>query len=112
MKGLLKRDGGIARLADEAWLSVSAPQSYGRVTDQSSAACWLALQGIIKLLRDDKMNTVVKRVLKLGSGVKRLDEDFVKVGCGVRLPIVHDAAGVCMSSCSCCCCSSRRSPST
>ena len=26
VKGLLKHDGGIARLADEAWLSVSAPQ--------------------------------------------------------------------------------------
>ena len=25
--GLLKHDGGIARLADEAWLAVSAPQS-------------------------------------------------------------------------------------
>ena len=25
--GLLKRDGGIARLGDPAWLSVSAPQS-------------------------------------------------------------------------------------
>ena len=25
--GLLKRDGGIARLGDAAWLSVSAPQS-------------------------------------------------------------------------------------
>jgi len=53
------------------------------------------------------MNSVVKRVLKKNSGVKRLDEDFVKVGCGVRLPIVRvpivrDAAGVCVPCCSCC----------
>jgi hypothetical protein len=61
----------------------------------------------MKLLADETMNSVVKRVLKNNSGVKRLDEDFVKVGCGVRVPIVRvpivrDAAGVCMPCCSCC----------
>jgi len=61
----------------------------------------------MSLLDDDEMNLIVKRILALDSGIKRLDEDFVKVGCGVRLPIVRvpivrDAAGVCMSCCSCC----------
>ena len=60
----------------------------------------------MSLLDDDEMNFIVKRILALDSGLKRLDEDFVKVGCGVRVPtvrvpIVRDAAGGCTSSCSC-----------
>jgi hypothetical protein len=75
--------------------------------DAPAAACWLALpQGILRLLADETMKSVVTRIIGLGSGIKRLDEDFVKVGCGVRVPIarvpiVRDAAGGCTSSCSC-----------
>ena len=73
---------------------------------EGAAACWLALQGIMELLADETMKYAVTRVLGLDSGIKRLDEDFVKVGCGVRVPIVRvpivrDAAGGCTSSCSC-----------
>jgi hypothetical protein len=70
----------------------------------------------MSLLADKTMKSVVTRVLGLNSGIKRLDEDFVKVGCGVRVPIARthrrDAAGGCTSSCSCCWRSSRGSPST
>ena len=76
---------------------------------------WLALQDINRLLDNKEMNSIVKRILKRDSGLKRLDEAFVKVGCGVRVPIVRlpivRVPIVCMSSCSCCCRSSRSSPS-
>ena len=38
--GLLKHGGGIARLADEAWLAVSAPQ---RLTSDGGPACMFGL---------------------------------------------------------------------
>ena len=76
---------------------------------------WLALQDINRLLDNKEMNSIVKRILKRDSGLKRLDEAFVKVGYGVRVPIVRlpivRVPIVCMSSCSCCCRSSRSSPS-
>ena len=111
---LIKHGSGIARLADKAWMAVSAPQ---RLAAEAPRHVWLALQDVIRLLDDVTMNFIVKRILKRDSGLKRLDEDFVKVRCGVRVrivrvPILRDAAGVCMSSCSCCCRSSRGSPST
>ena len=111
---LIKHDSGIARLADKAWMAVSAPQGLAA---EAPGHVWLALQDVIRLLDDVTMNFIVKRILKRDSGLKRLDEDFVKVRCGVRVrivrvPILRDAAGVCMSSCSCCCRSSRGSPST
>ena len=44
-----------------------------------------------RLLDDDEMNFIVKRILKRGSGLKRLDEEFVKVGARAHRARVHRA---------------------
>ena len=48
-----------------------------RVTDQSSAACWLALQDIIRLLDDAETAELVTKLLKHDGGInlKRLEKE-------------------------------------
>jgi hypothetical protein len=46
-----------------------------RVTDQSSAACWLALQDITRLLDDAATEELVKGRIKHDGGIKRLEKE-------------------------------------
>ena len=46
-----------------------------RATDQSSAACWLALQHVIKLLDDAATEELVTGRSKHDGGIKRLENE-------------------------------------
>ena len=51
-----------------------------RVSDGGAAACWRALQGILRLLDDDETAPLVTKLLKFGGGIARLgDEAWLRV---------------------------------
>ena len=73
MKELIKHNSGIARLENERWLNVSAPQSSQRLRLRGMLAC--LPQNIMKLLADAATAPLVKELIKHGSGIARLEND-------------------------------------